>query len=277
MQDLRVRHRALSLGLLVTLAACSDTPRLRRDSSGEVQVAVRTGAITAPDSVSPGWRRVRVDETEGEHIVVVFRLPGTTTSGDVRAFVAALDTAPATPRPGVAIGGPEVGPRGDVIVHLTPGVYVLACVRRGDDGHRHTSAGEVAIVQVRSPTATDSAFAAPPPSAQTVRLVDFAYVGPDHWAPGTQILRIENTGQQDHQLRLARLRDGASLRAWMQADDPDTVATAIVGMARMSSGEVAYLPVDLTPGSYIAYCLVPDANTKRPHVELGMLRAIQVP
>ena len=63
----------------------------------------------------------------------------------------------------------------------------------------------------------------------------------------------------------------------MTADDPDTVATTVAVMARVGAGEVAYLPVTLTSGTYIAYCLVADATTKRPHLELGMLRAIQVP
>jgi hypothetical protein len=76
---------------------------------------------------------------------------------------------------------------------------------------------------------------------------------------------------------LARLREGASLQAWMQADDPDTVATTVAGMARLGPGEVAYLPVNLTPGTYIEYCLVTDAITKRAHIELGMLREIHVP
>lgn len=58
---------------------------------------------------------------------------------------------------------------------------------------------------------------------------------------------------------------------------PDTVATAFVGMARVGPGDVAYLPVDLTSGAYVAYCLVPDARTRQPHVELGMLRQIRVP
>jgi hypothetical protein len=63
----------------------------------------------------------------------------------------------------------------------------------------------------------------------------------------------------------------------MSADDPETVATAFAGMARIGPGEVAYLPVDLTPGAYVAYCLVADATSRQPHVELGMLRLIRVP
>ena len=273
----RTRYRAVVLALLGALAACGDAARARDGVPADLLVTARTGAITAPDSVRPGWTRMHVAEAEGKHIVVAFRLPATTTATEVTTFVAALDAAPATPPPGVAIGGPEIGARGDVVVHLTPGLYVLACVRRGEDGHRHARTGEFTVLHVRAATPADSAFAAPPPTAQAVRLVDFAYVGPEHWAPGAQVLRLENTGKQDHQLRLARLRVGASLQAWMQADDPDAVATTVAGMARVGPGEVAYLPVDLKPGTYVAYCLVADASTQRPHVELGMLRAIQVP
>lgn len=273
----RVCCRAVVTGLLVVLTACRDAARPPAGETADVLVTVGAGTIAAPASASPGWRRVRVDETDGEHIVVAFRLPVNATSEDVAAFVAALDTAPATPRSGVAIGGPEVGAHGDVVLHLTTGVYVLACVRRGENGHRHASSGESTVLRVPSDTTANPAFAAPPPSTHNVRLVDFAYVGPDQWAPGPQFLRIENTGLQDHQLRVARLRDGATLQMWMQADDPDTVATALVGMARLGPGQVAYLPVTLTTGTYIAYCLITDGATKRPHVELGMLRSYQVP
>ena len=273
------------LAAIGALAACGGAARNSDgansdaivDPTVDLSVTVRNGAISAPDSVRPGWTRVRVDETEGEHIVVAFRMPQNATTSDVAAFIAALDTTPSTPSPGVALGGPEVGAHGDAIVHLAPGVYVLACVRRGDDGHRHASAGEARTFYTRVATAADTAFASPPTSMQSVQLIDFAYVGADHWTAGTQLLRIENTGKQDHQLRLARLNQGATLQAWATADDPSTVATTIVGMARLGPGEVAYLPVDLTPGSYIAYCLVADATTKKPHVEMGMMREIQVP
>ncbi|HYW30035.1 MAG TPA: hypothetical protein VE869_00915, partial [Gemmatimonas sp.] len=123
-----MRRRATVVGIAGVLVACGE-PSLSADRDAvDVHVTVRTGSIMAPDSVRLGWTRLRVEETEGAHIVVVFRLPSATTSADVAAFVTALDTAPSTPSPGVAIGGPEVGALGDVIVNLTPGVYVLACV-----------------------------------------------------------------------------------------------------------------------------------------------------
>jgi hypothetical protein len=272
----RARSRAVVVSMLGVLAACTNKERATDVASDNLLVTVRRGVMTAPDSVAPGWTRVRVEEAEDSHIVVAFRLPDSITTSEVAAFVTALDTAPATPHPGVAIGGPEVGARSDVVLHLTPGVYVLACVRRGDDGHRHTTRGESTTLHVRSTMSANAALAAPPANAQDVRLVDFAYVGPDRWASGVQWLRIENAGKQDHQLRLARLRDGASLKDWITAGDPDTVATTVTGMARIGPSEVAYLPVDLTPGTYVVYCLIPDLKTHRVHVELGMLREIHV-
>ena len=49
-----------------------------------------------------------------------------------------------------------------------------------------------------------------------------------------------------------------------------------VTLARMGPGVIAYLPVELRQGSYLLYCLFPEASSGRPHVMLGMLRAIQV-
>ncbi len=271
----------MRLAAIVLLAACDRSARKAPASDADldiVRITARAGSIEAADSLRPGWRRIHVEEVDGGHIVVLFRLAdGTAAPGAVADFVAALDTAAATPSAATAIGGFEGGASGDVVVHLTPGAYVLVCVRRGEDGHRHAHRGEATTLTVRTASAADSAFASPPPSTQSINMVDFAYVGPDQWTRGAQFLRLENTGQQDHQLRLARLRDGATLQAWMTADDPATVATAVAGMARVGPGEVAYLPVDLTPGAYVAYCLVPDGKSRQPHVEMGMFRQIRVP
>lgn len=62
----------------------------------------------------------------------------------------------------------------------------------------------------------------------------------------------------------------------MRADDPDAHATNVAGVARLDAGRVAYLPVALPAGDYVAYCLIRDPRTGRAHVELGMFRAIRV-
>ena len=164
------------------------------------------------------------------------------------AFLSALDTASATPPPlALALGGPEVGDVGEVVVRLTPGRYVLGCVRRGSQGHRHASTGEAKLLVVTSAAVTLSRKS-PPPATQQLRLVDFAYVGPDRWPAGSHLLRVENGGRQEHQLRLALLRPGASVQDWMKAAGSGAIATNVAGVARMGPGAVAYLPVELAAG-----------------------------
>jgi hypothetical protein len=107
-------------------------------------------------------------------------------------------------------------------------------------------------------------------------LVDFAFAVPEEWSAGKHLIRVVNTGEQDHQLGLVRLHAGLSMKDWTEADDPSALATPIAGIARLGSGESAYLSVELSRGSYVAYCLVVDPKTHNPHIELGMLRSIQV-
>ncbi len=107
-------------------------------------------------------------------------------------------------------------------------------------------------------------------------MVDFAYIVPERWAAGAHMLRVENRGRQDHQLRLMRLRDGSSVTTWMNAEAPDQHVVPVAGVARLGAGGVAYLPVELPRGAYLLYCLIPDPASGRPHVAMGMLRSIQV-
>jgi hypothetical protein len=231
---------------------------------------VRNGAVSAPDSVAAGWLRLRVEEDGNGHILVAFRLPEAATDADVPAFLAALDTARATPPPALALGGPEIGDTGEVVIQFTKGRYLLGCVTRGRDRHRHASTGEAKTILVTK-------GASPAPRAtQEVPMVDFAYAIPERWAAGSHMLRVENLGRQDHQLRVVRLRAGATLTTWMNADEPNQHALPVAGIARMGPGAVAYLPVELPPGRYILFCLVPDQASGRPHIEMGMLREIQI-
>ncbi len=236
---------------------------------------------------------MRVNEDGTGHIVVAYRLPASATDADVATFLTTFDTSRVTPSGAVALGGPEVGDSGVVIIPITVGRYVVTCIRRGDDGHRHGASGEaatfVAVANHATGAAENSAATTadgaagdgaaldtPPVATIQVGLVDFAFTGDDQWATGPQLMRLENTGPQDHQMRIDRLRDGATLRDMMDADDDEEISTPVVGMARMGAGTTAYLPVDLPAGTYVIYCLVPETASGTPHTELGMMRQITV-
>lgn len=246
-----------------------------KNAQADVLVSVRTGAVVAPDTIAAGWQRVRVEEDDAGHILVVFRLDGRITASTVPAFLTALDTTSITPAPGVALGGPEIGDTGVVVLRFTAGRYVLACVRKGDDGHRHAVSGESKVVVVPRGT-VPRARAVAPVATQRVRMVDFAYTGPERWRAGEHLLHVVNDGKQDHQLRIARFRPGSPLATWMSAERPAMHVVPIAGVARMSPKMSAYLPVTLPAGEYLLHCLVSDPATNKMHQHLGMVRSIVV-
>jgi hypothetical protein len=257
--------------LAVLLAACGrgESPMPPLDN---LLFSVQQDTVTGPDSTWSGWKRIRVEEDGRGHILVAFRLAEGAPVEAVASFLAALDTAVATPSAAVAIGGPEVGDTGEVIFQMTPGRYVLGCLRRSPDGHRHASTGEAKVLIVRPGPGEEADN--PPGATQEVQMVDFAYAGPERWPAGMHTLRVENTGTQDHQLQLARLSPGKSVSDWIESEG--AMARRVAGVARMGPGTVVYLPVDLPAGSYVVYCLVTDPVSGREHIEMGMYRAIEV-
>jgi hypothetical protein len=263
--------------ILAGFAACGrPEPVVVAEELPTLLVSVRAGVVTASDTVEAGWTRVRVEEDGLGHILVVFRLTDGATDADQAAFLAALDTARATPLQAVAFGGPEIGDSGEVVLQLSAGRYVLGCVMRGPDNHRHASTGEFKSLMVTGVSSRSGPRAAAPAGTQDVRMVEFAFVGPERWPAGTHMLRVDNRGKQDHQLRLIRLHQGTSVQAWLSAERPGRLATQIAGVARMGPGGVAYLPVNLERGTYVMSCLITDPASGRQHAELGMFRAIRV-
>lgn len=269
--------------------AVSTTSGTSDSNYAPVVISIRGGALSAPTSIASGWHRLHVDATTGSHIVVAYRVPASADAADIAALMAVIDSARATPAYAHALGGVEGAKGGDVIIAFTPGRYVLACLSRGDDEHRHAAKGEYATVTVAD-SGTDATSHAPEPQATAqLGLVDFAYTGPDTWTAPTSantgdtaaatalhMLRVENTGKQDHQVRIERLLHGTSLRAWLTTEDHNTMSEYVGGIARMGTSAVVYLPMRLAPGTYVIYCLVPDAVTRAPHIEKGMLRALTV-
>ena len=265
---------AVLAALFGALAGCRPRDAAHRPTpAADLIVSVAGGRVTAPDSIGPGWLRLRVEEDGAGHIIVLFRLRDGDT--DPAALLQALDTARSTPILATALGGPEVGDTGEVVMQVTPGRYLIGCVKQGPDGRRHAGRGEAKLLVVtETPIATGRRAA--PVATQQLQMTDFAYSGPERWSAAPQMLHVTNGGRQDHQLRIVRLRPGSSLRDWMNADDPDQHATAVAGLARLGPGAEAYLPVELPAGGYVIYCLIPDPASGRPHVELGMLKAIQI-
>lgn len=254
--------------------AASPTPVPTASWLPSLSVAVRPGAIEAPDSAGSGWTRLRLHKEKGRHVVVLFRLREGTTAA---AFLAALDTARMTPSTGLAVGGIEVVRDGEVVLNLAAGQYVLACMARDTpNAKRHLVKGESKILVVASKRGASRAAAKPPSASADVHMLDFAYRAPDRWRRGAQWVRVSSEGKEDHLVLIARLRDGATLREWTAATITDSVATPLTGVARTSPGGVVYLPLALSPGHYVLYCRIQHASSGTLHEKLGMFKEITV-
>lgn len=267
------RHfaRAARLALAVLVAACQPAA-VQEQPIGRLDVQLAAGRLDAPDTVDAGWTRVHVSEDGGGHIAAVLRLPAAFRPEDVSAFVQAFDTARNTPAGAVSLGGPEVGSEGEVIMSLEPGLHLVLCLRRNAEGHRHAMVGEARPILVRRSDKT-----APAPIATLdIGLADFAFTGRDTLPAGRHLVRITNSGQHDHLLRLARLSDSTSLREWLSSDEPASVAHDVSGLARISPGQFAYVEMQLEPGRYVAFCLLPIGAPGRTHVDMGMFREMIV-
>jgi hypothetical protein len=242
-------------------------------ADGLVRVTIRTGTVSAPNSLPAGWTRLWMLADTPNHAPALFRLPdGTKSKAQLAAFLANLDTASATPRGALAMGGRIAADSGEIVVELAPGRYVFTCLTKDDGGHRHGIAGESRMLEVTRARAASSRGSR---ARVSMRMTDFAFLGPDRWAAGSYLVRVENVGRQDHQFRIARLPANVTADSAIRSGDPRRLVTPVTGLGRMGPS-VAYLPVRLTPGTYLLFCLVHDPATGRTHDKLGMYRVIHV-
>lgn len=163
------------------------------------------------------------------------------------------------------------------VVDLAPGRYLVI----GDTYQPFDVVGAAA-----TPEATPEAT---PLANGTVRMFDFNFEFPNPVAPGRQVWEVTNTGQQAHELLLTRspepvtaeqimeLMAGESEEATPTGGGPSFADLEQVGgLGWLSPGATAWTEVDLTPGTYVAFCFVPDPETFMPHAMMGMIAVFTV-
>lgn len=270
----------LSLALLAVAACESKPPATVATSSSaavtlpagtqSLTIAVGRGSLTAPESAAPGWTQLHVESTDSaSHVIAAFALPR---GVDPARFVAALDKEIATPLGAQALGGAETL-SSQTIIAADSGRILIGCLSRDASGKRHVVSGEWKIVTVASRAPL------PPLPADVkidVALNNFAFTTPSRWPAGSQLIQVRNTGTQDHHMVLARLHPGANLGDFANAKEGASVTDAPVGVSRISPSHSALLPVTLQPGHYVLYCLITDPETKKQHLELGMMKEVVV-
>jgi uncharacterized cupredoxin-like copper-binding protein len=109
---------------------------------------------------------------------------------------------------------------------------------------------------------------------------DYTYDAPESLPSGLIRIRMQNTGQEDHQAQLLKLNAGVTTDQFQAALQKGpgaalALATAQGGPNAEKPGQTADAVQNLQPGQYVFLCFVPSADGT-PHYAKGMIKPVQV-
>lgn len=272
--------------LLLACAGGTPAPTVA-DGPQVVQVVTTEYAFTMPDTLSAGWTsfQMRNEGADVHHMTFVRLEEGKS----LQDLLAALGEGGPFPAWASFVGGPNVAmgaAASHVTLELLPGTYAILCVIPAPDGQPHVAKG-----MMKTLTVVPSEVTYPPPTETvTLTLKDYGYEWSVPPSSGRQVIRVENTAQQPHEVVLGRLDAGRAaeeMGAFIQtlaemahggaAPAGPPPGSFVGGIAAMAPGKVNYITIDLEPGEYAQLCVVPDHQDGRPHTAHGMVAALTIP
>ncbi|HMQ33617.1 MAG TPA: hypothetical protein PKD53_22990 [Chloroflexaceae bacterium] len=285
----RLTTGAAMLALAVGLAACAPArPQAAQPGAAEtagrpvpeVVITAREYSFSGPDSIPGGWTQITLDNQGAKtHDLILFRMDEGKTMDDV---MGALESE--GPPEWITLVGQttaEAGERKRFIAELAEGSYGMISFGAEQDGPPDAAQGMVKAMTVTTAPAGEVAL---PAADGTVEMADFSYAV-SGVAAGTQLVRVANTGAEDHEAVIFRINEGksfADVRALLELPEEEQeqqygeLVTQVDGVMA-GPGQTVYAELELEPGSYALICFLPSpANEGRPHYELGMLQELVV-
>lgn len=255
----------------------SEAPSAAGASPNVVTVTTKDYTFDAPASIPAGLTTFQlVNNGPSLHHVQLVKLEEGKTADD---FMAALKTGGHPPRWASMAGGPnprEVGSTAATTLMLEPGNYAMICFIPAPDGMPHVMKGMVRPLSVTGPSPSGGEE----PAADVVmRLVDFDFRLSRPLKAGRQMLRVENDGDQPHEVAIVRLKPGkkpVDFAEWgLRPTDP-APGTVFGGVSAIMPGTHAFVSLDLPPGEYALLCFIPEMKDGKPHFEHGMAKQVEI-
>lgn len=239
------------------------------DAIPQVTVLSDADGITVSDEIESGLVTVSYENAgEAPLFPILLRLAEDVTLDD---FFGGMAEGPdAIPNFGTLEGGVMVFPQDSAIVtyNFEPGEYVLM--------NLFTEEPQVATFSVADSGVSEIVE---PEHDVLVGLYDFAFGIPLEIPAGDNVWRVENFGMQWHEMAIIPIDPEMSInevRMMLMAESEDLPAYT---WSPSSEGEVAWLNVELEPGTYAVACFLPDISEDSEghlHLEEGMLQIITV-
>jgi uncharacterized cupredoxin-like copper-binding protein len=267
----------LTLVLIVLTTACQD--QAKAAPLNVVTFVATDYAFAGPDTIPAGWTHLRLENQGPDyHHIQLVKLPA---GQSIEDLVAALQESPIMPSWAEHYGGPnppEAGAISEAIVRLEPGSYALICTVPDKEGRSHVQHGMVKGLTVWPST---NGVAVEPEADVTLDMFDFGFSLSQPLAAGRQLVRTVNSGEQPHEVFLARLAPGKDVSDFLASFAPDVPPEAhdwqaAGGISVIEPGDDGYFFVDLAPGRYLLICFAPDHHSGAPHFVSGMAEVITV-
>jgi hypothetical protein len=159
----------------------------------------------------------------------------------------------------------------EVVTNLAAGSYLVACLIPGPDGVPHAALGMLSELTVTGAAPVGASVGQHLPVAE---LQDYHFVLPDGF--GTGPVEVINRGTQVHELAVAQLHAGTTVRsalAWEAQPAPKRTPapyTLVAGVTAIDPGERARLDLALPAGDYVALCFLPSPGGAA-HFARGMV------
>ena len=281
----------------VLLCACGSKEAARPDSAAVAQagaggananasfdpttrvatVIAKDFAFIASDSIPGGWTTFRM-KNEGTmlHHVAIFRVDSGKTIADAQAV---FKNPPPLPAWLVPVGGPnstDPGTESNATLNIQAGQYLMLCFFETPDHVPHFAKGMIHPFVVTAANGSNTE----PAADATITLADYSFTVDGKLSAGKHTIRVLNKGPQDHELILARLAPGRTMKdlgvwaAKMEGPPPASVLGGVMGFSK-STG-VKYFDIDLTPGNYAMLCFLGDVKDHQMHFKHGMGKEFKV-
>ena len=181
----------------------------------------------------------------------------------------------------VDAGGPNAvmpGEEVEATFELEPGPHTAVCWVPDSAGLPHLMKGMVQSFEIPARGAGESAGEIPAGDV-TMRLLEYDFELSKPLGSGTWTVRVENEGQQPHEVQLFRFAPGksmADLEAWLAKLAGPPPGEWVGGVAGIEGGAHASFTASLEPGTYALICFVTDEKDGQFHFKHGMLKEITV-
>ena len=276
--------RRLALASLAWAVGCS-RPAPQATGPSVVTITATDYAFGMPDTIPAGLTTFRlVNQGKELHHASLVRLGEGKSAADFQAGLAAAMKSHAPPPSWMTFpGGPNAVTLGDTGVAtqmLEPGSYVFVCWIPSPDGVPHVMKGMMHPLLVTA-GAAPAPVAAEPATDVTIKLTDYDFQLSQPLTAGKHVVRVENTGAQAHEIVIAALAPGKTLRdfiAWEEGGEKGPLPTGewLGGVTTLDAGGHAQFATTFAPGSYLLLCFWPDAKDGKPHIMHGMAKQITV-